>query len=298
MRRWRVGTISMGLSLVFLGSILLLSQFNKDWTYNVFVVWWPAILIILGLEMLIYYFLKKEENALITYDFLSIFFVAVIGTIGIGMTFLQSTGFIDELKKSIKTEYKTYELPAFKKELDGSVKNVVLEVDQHVNIESSSANDIQLFGTYFGEQQEIQTAKDYVTAKTAGNTLYVIIKNPPVKTGMFQQETRINPTMIVPKNVNLDVRGDHQGIAVYPNQLENDWRIEDAGHVAVRLDEKAKMNIKAETYSALPKELNWINKEKIAEDGDQSPMYKGTYGTGKDEPTLSITSSDELSIRK
>src|SRR5690625_7952784 len=78
MRTWRVGSISMGVSLLLLGVLLLLSQFFQVKVTTIFLTWWPVILIVLGLELLVYLFLSKQENPVIKYDFLSVVFVGFI----------------------------------------------------------------------------------------------------------------------------------------------------------------------------------------------------------------------------
>lgn len=72
MRTWRVGSISMGTLLLFLGVLLLLSQLAGWDSSHVLAGWWPVLLIVLGAEILVYLFQSKEEKPLLKYDFLSI----------------------------------------------------------------------------------------------------------------------------------------------------------------------------------------------------------------------------------
>lgn len=77
MRTWRVGTISMGLSLILLGGIIFYSTMVEQISaYQLLLSWWPVILIVLGVEMLIYFALNKKEEGRIKYDFLSVFFLS------------------------------------------------------------------------------------------------------------------------------------------------------------------------------------------------------------------------------
>ena len=79
MRTWRVGTISMGLTLILLGIFLVLSQLLNWKPAYAMTGWWPIIFIVLGIEILIYLFLAKQENPAVKYDVFSIFFVGFLG---------------------------------------------------------------------------------------------------------------------------------------------------------------------------------------------------------------------------
>src|SRR4051812_33308619 len=92
---WRVGTFSMGGSLLLLGIFLLLSQLIGIDFAHMLISWWPIIFVVLGLEILLYLFFAKRDNPVLRYDFLSIFFVGIIGMMGIGFTFLSTSGLLD-----------------------------------------------------------------------------------------------------------------------------------------------------------------------------------------------------------
>lgn len=75
MRKWRVGSISMGLSLIALGVTLFLSQLY-NWEVTTFILSWiPILLIILGIEILIYLLLSKQEQPIVRYD---VFFLSCL----------------------------------------------------------------------------------------------------------------------------------------------------------------------------------------------------------------------------
>ena len=85
MRTWRVGTFSMGLSIISLGCFLLFSvKRNSSIRYTNCMV--PVLLIILGAEVLLYLLFSKKEQSFIKYDIFSIFFIGVLGSVGIAFT--------------------------------------------------------------------------------------------------------------------------------------------------------------------------------------------------------------------
>ncbi|ASA97467.1 LiaF transmembrane domain-containing protein [Anoxybacillus flavithermus] len=57
MRKWRVGTVSMGASLILLGIVLFISQWEGMGAADIFASWWPFLLVLLGVEV----FVPKEK---------------------------------------------------------------------------------------------------------------------------------------------------------------------------------------------------------------------------------------------
>jgi hypothetical protein len=78
MRKWRVGTISMGLTLILVGCLLMMGQIQGYNGAQMIFEWWPVILISLGMEILAYVYFSKEENPKLKIDVLSIFIVIFI----------------------------------------------------------------------------------------------------------------------------------------------------------------------------------------------------------------------------
>lgn len=111
MRRWRVGTISMGISIISLGCFLLFSIISGMQVFDSFTAWWPLIFIVLGIEILLYVSFSKQEHPIIKYDIFSIFFIGVLGTIGIALYLLLSTGLLEEIRYSISTNEQTNDIP-------------------------------------------------------------------------------------------------------------------------------------------------------------------------------------------
>lgn len=103
MKTKRVGTISMALVLILFGIILLLSQFAIISAFELFIKLWPFILIILGLEILYYAYVSKEEVK-IRYDIFSIVTVIFILVINIAIYGLMETGAMDLIKIKVERE--------------------------------------------------------------------------------------------------------------------------------------------------------------------------------------------------
>ena len=85
MRRWRVGSLSMGIILLAFGVLLLVSFFVKVNVINIILMLWPIVLICIGLEIVLQLFLKRDEDIKIKYDVLSILFTSAILIVSTGI---------------------------------------------------------------------------------------------------------------------------------------------------------------------------------------------------------------------
>lgn len=97
MKRWRVGSLSMGLVLVAFGVLILVSLITRINVINVVYMLSPIVLICLGIEILLHLFIRNgSDDVKIKYDFLSIMFISVILLIGTGIYILTGLiGFFD-----------------------------------------------------------------------------------------------------------------------------------------------------------------------------------------------------------
>ncbi|MEH7235179.1 hypothetical protein [Bacillus sp. JJ1562] len=311
MRKWRVGSVSMGLSLVLLGVLLFISQIKEMQMIEPLLVWWPIILIVLGIEIVVYLFLSKQENPIVKYDFLSIMFVGIIGTIGIGFTLLSSVGLVDEVQGVIGAEHRSMDLPAVEEKLVDDIKRVVLETNGVTSkIEGSAANELHVFGVYKATvhpkaEPIISEAKDYVFTKVVGDTMYVTLKEPADQAGPFSTYTTMEPTIIVPSSIHLEVRGQHNHVSLYPGSLENNWVVDGASNVSVHVNEKSNILLSAVSNNELENgNIAWDNIDtterggidEVYEESNTEKLYKGTKKLGEGTYKLSIFNSDLVTV--
>jgi len=213
MRTWRVGTFSMGASLLFLGIFLLLSKFFSFDLLYVMTSWWPVILVVLGIEILVFLFLSRKEKPYLKYDFLSIFFVGVIGTAGIGFSILSSIGILEKVDEVLSRQEQTLDLPDLAQPVDSDVKRVVVNTNNYsLSVERTSGEEVSIFGTYRALLREneklISKTQDYVSVREKGDTLYIHVKGLPNDSlGPFDRYSTLSATLLVPKEVKLEIDG-------------------------------------------------------------------------------------------
>ncbi len=310
MRKWRVGTVSMGLSLVLLGVLLFITQIKGKFMFEPFLVWWPIILFVLGIEIIVYLFLSKQENPIVKYDFISILFVGILGTIGIGFTILTSMGLLTELQTLVVAEDKSFNLPSIEEEIPDNIKRIVLETNDHeAKIEGSDVNQINIFGTYSAKvnpnsNPPIADKDNYTLTKIVGDTMYVTIKATSRHSGPFSTYMAIDPTIIVPVNVRLEVRGKHNTIELHPGSLENHWTVDGPSYVTMHLEKNNDVLLSA-TSRNKPQNGNvkWDSIE-ISDKGGidefeeevNDKLYKGTLKIGNGIFHLNIFNSELISV--
>lgn len=272
MKKWRVGTISMGVSLLLLGILLLLSSFEGYQIFESFIIWWPSILIILGIEILLYQILSNKEQSFIKYDILSVIFVGIIGSVGIGFTLLFGSGLLDEVKAAVGATRVTAELPTVIQEIPSTVKNVVVEANNYpLTIEGVSSNEVRMFGSYdtvTNKDANKLDLEDYASFQTVGNTLYIQLRNLQQKELLFHGQGFMKVKVLVPENLPLEVRGTHNDIEVWLHQLKNDWVVMDAGSLEVNMEEKSNITLSALVNAhELVGNTEWTSIEKKESEG-------------------------------
>lgn len=213
-RTWRIGTVSMGLSLIFLGVLLFMKQALGMDVIEPILVWWPLILIVLGLEIVAYLFVFKQDSQTLRYDFISIVFIAILGSAAVLFTLLNSFGIAEEIETARHLETKTYALPEWGQNVSSDIeKVVVVEGNYRTEVDVTTSDELHVLGTYRitsddADAHSLITSKDDVGyTKVVGQTLYVYLKDLPRETGMFAQRSATGfATIVVPERLEVEVR--------------------------------------------------------------------------------------------
>ncbi|UNK20579.1 hypothetical protein MNQ98_11430 [Paenibacillus sp. N3/727] len=104
-RQWRVGTLSMGVSLLLLGLLVLTSQLKGTEIFDSALKWWPIVFVLLGIEIVGYtLFFRKGDY--VKYDVFSILLIGLLTFGCIVMAALTSTGLMDQIRREIGAVYK------------------------------------------------------------------------------------------------------------------------------------------------------------------------------------------------
>ncbi|MDQ0273539.1 hypothetical protein [Cytobacillus purgationiresistens] len=313
MRTWRVGTFSMGASLLLLGIYLLLSQIAGMEISHILMSWWPIILVVLGIEILLFLFFSKQEKPYLKYDILSILIVGFLGTIGIGFALLSSIGVVDRVAVAIDKEDRTYDLPAFEQALKEDIKRIVIDSGNNpLTIEGTNASEVSLFGTYraaTAKNEKLITApEDYVNTNVKGDTLYVTLKGLPNEaTGMFDYYGMMSAVVLIPQDVKLEVIGNHNAITLKPRELMSDWSIDKSSNTNIQLEANSNVKIVAANIDYIEgNQDGWqIKKKQKTEAVDDDGYYEepntgieeAIFKNGDGKHQIHVTNSSEVSLK-
>jgi hypothetical protein len=307
MRTWRVGSISMGASLLFLGIFLLLSQLLKWDSAYVLAGWWPVLLIVLGAEILVYLFLSKQEKPILKYDFLSIIFVAVIGTVGIGFTVLQATGLIEELQTFYDSEVRTADLPSYNYQVDDEVKRIVVDSSHYpITVETVTDKEVSVFGTYrssfTGGKPSLSNPEDYLMTTQKGDTLYITLKSLPDSNGWVQSGRELDATLVIPGSKSLEISSDYNEVTLKPRTISSSWEVSSSARVNLVLASSEDLIINAENVGDIQGEdVKWQYTEQTAvSDTDVNnegiPNKSATLKLGSGQHPITISHSDQVNV--
>lgn len=306
MRTWRVGTISMGISLVGLGLVLLVSQIADMNLTTILLSWWPLLFIILGTEILFYIYLSRKESSFVKYDILSILFVGLLGTTGIVLILLTSSGLMDQVRAAVNSEEKTVNLPGFNQKAGKGIQRVVLDSGPYpLTIESGNDGEVSVFGTY-GERvmkdadSLLKKAEDYLLVERNGDTLYISFKDLPIQNGILDSGTmNLKATLIIPAELAVEIDGQSNDLVLKPRKLLNDWSVKDSGYLSVFLQDNSDIKIDAREAEELEgPENGWKMTEVKQETNEQGIVKKnGIFNTGEGKHTLTVTDTFNVNVQ-
>lgn len=301
MRTWRVGTISMGMTLIFLGIFLVLSQL-LDWKPSYAMIsWWPIILIVLGVEILIYLILAKQDTPIVKYDLFSIFFVGVIGFIGIVFAIVSATGIFDKIHDWTNYEVKTIDLPTYSTKLDETITRVVVDTgSEPLTIETGITSEVAVFGTYVTEavkgKTPIEASDDYLFTEQKGDTLFINFKMLPQTLSPFGYHSERSTTMIIPDDVEVEIEANHQPLYVNSRSLMNDWTVMNAMDLNLNLSSELDVTLNVENVEHIKNNDKKWKIESIDDEEEFDHVQSGTFQLGKGTHIMNITDVMNIAV--
>jgi len=213
MRRWRVGTISMGVLLVATGLLLFISELNGTNGAGMILRWWPMILVVLGIEILAYVVFSREEQPKIKFDGLSIFLAVLIILVSTGIygvnTFMKSgfsQGIFGDMGvfKNQSLVNKSWDLEAAdvkKLQIDSSRGEIQVDAYDGDKIKV----DVAIMVKNNDEEQALKLAQDLVEV-TEGETVTLSTGNLDVLENNRNYQFNVNIAVKVPKALEFDIQ--------------------------------------------------------------------------------------------
>ncbi|WP_028609496.1 hypothetical protein [Paenibacillus harenae] len=208
-RTWRVGSLSMGITLMLMGTALAVSLWQDIESYEVLTWVAPIVFIMLGAELLLYLKFSGSDRAIVRYDWISVFFVGVIGTVSLGLALLMSTGLFDELQRGLQMTQRSAFVDTQSVQVPAEINKIVVHSMDGVEFDEADTREVKLFGQvrYWSAEKLDRLDDSLLRTNVVGSTMYVMIGTVERQDGGFVSDT-VNPqlTLIVPKGVEIQQR--------------------------------------------------------------------------------------------
>ena len=306
MRQWRVGSFSMALVLVLLGIVLLVAQYNELSAVELLVNWWPAALILLGIEILLAGYFSKEDHPRLKYDFFAVLMVVFVGLVSLGIYTLTSSGMMDMLNHALAASNYAVELPEERLAIPENIKKIVVErVDSNLTIRSQKETEevvyfgqAQISAASFEEAEEI-ASYDIFKSKLVGDTMYLQLEGFP-RPGGFEPQGILSTstTLILPGDRKFEFAGNNSygSLDLVLEHLENNWFIDHMGPIRVKLDEHIALEVRAVSEYELGGNVDWELEERKETTGQGKEKIKGTLKIGEGGGLLQLFSGHQIII--
>ncbi|MDD2573330.1 MAG: hypothetical protein WCS98_02025 [Bacillota bacterium] len=253
MRKWRVGTLSLGVLMIALGVIMLAAQFKQVAILDTLIIWWPIILVLIGAEILMQVYTAEEQQPKIKYDAFSIFIIFIMVFFSIGMYALTSTGVIEGIAWMVESSIVSVEIPSQRTAVDEGVEKVVVSASRgRVDVKKSSTSEVVVFGEAVvnaanNEEANALAEQNMAVIRREGNTLFIqFLSN--TWSGDFKPGIReIRHTLMLPQDVEVEVSGpNYFNLDIDGEAFGKDWLIKGDGSVSITTAASSDLTIDAQ----------------------------------------------------
>lgn len=187
-RVWKIGTYSMGITLIGIGLAFAASLWQAVTAYELLLWLAPIIFIVLGLELMIIHAPRFSRKYKIEYNWLSLFFVGCVGVGALILAAVLSTGVLDEVNEAFNIKDRSIYIEESAELSDQSIEKVVIRSQLGYEVrQQPGINEISLLGTVQYEARDPVKLADQQLLKTkqVGNVLYIFIQNLEYESNHF-----------------------------------------------------------------------------------------------------------------
>lgn len=289
MRQHRVGTLSLGVVLIFLGVFLLLNQINHQLnpnhqeSYNLIVKFWPVVLFLLGGEVL-WYASSNKENQNIKYDLFSIFLIFFLVIVSLGVYSVTQIGLLERLDKMVSTQHFTLQTPVEESLLDPSIEKIVIKAPNNLVIHTEPGDKLAVYGEAYVRADNMETAESllqekYTNTHKIGNTLYLSFQERVSGSDLSFQSHIEEFTLILPEDRQVMIEGNTHLNLMNP-VIKNDWVIDNNFiPIEIQLPADANLEMKASIRhkEMLSGNISW----EFTDEEERKQIAKAKLGEGK-----------------
>ncbi len=280
----------MAIALMAFGVILFLSQVNKFSALNMVLKIWPMILILIGLEILWFRYVSKDEGIVIKYDLFSIFIIFVILFLNIGIFTISESGLIHKIQRELLSENYNMNTVINEYVIDESINKIIIDDINNVVIRATEDNKISgvsklnVYATSKEEANELASS-DNIRYEKSGSILYVYSSNKI--NNSYGYANMRNLEIFLPENIDVDVMNCYNLDLIYSG-FSNKWIFDEIESVNIRLDKASNVAIKAFVNS-----LDFLN-------GNIKWSFNnfGEYVNGDGTNSINILNSSAITVNE
>ncbi|MGO4111499.1 hypothetical protein [Paenibacillus sp. YAF4_2] len=209
MREWRVGSLSMGITLLLIGISIAISIWSGTDALRMLLWVTPVVFILLGAELLIHLKFAGKKHPVMRYDWMSMFYVAVIGGGSLMMAAFASTGLLDEVRDQLQMTERTAIVQSEPVTVSAGVKKIVVQSLRPIQLDQGESRNVQLLGqVQYWSPKPLKQPEQMVATNMVGSTMYVLINGFEHKDGAIGSEN-INQelTLVLPQEIEVEKRG-------------------------------------------------------------------------------------------
>ena len=273
---------------------MLLSQIRQVMILETLLQWWPLILVLTGLEILVYVYTAKEPEPKVKYDVFSMLIVFLVVVCSIGAYAFTAAGIMERICWIVASNNRTVELPSQSVEVDESVKKVVISAPQgSLTVRRNSNQALTAFGyatvNVAGEEEiDVLLKQCRLTTQQEGEILFVQVLSVPWQGDTKPGVREIRRTLLVPSGIDVEINGSHFNLDLDSLAVQENWLIKGNGSVNITLADPADLFVDAQVrdLSQLKGNANW-EVEEITSPGD-SAHYHGHIKWGEGHKQLKL----------
>lgn len=290
MRRQRVGTLSLGILLIVLGILLLTAQFKQRLILDMLLIWWPLILVLIGVEILWYVYTSTEQEPKVKYDAFSIFIIMVIVFSSIGIYALTATGVVERVSRNIKSSIVSADVPSQRFPVREEIKKIIIYAPGgKLDIKRNSNPDIIVFGRAVVDAIDNEEAKalieeNPVVFQEEGNMLFVQFPADVRSGGPNPYIREMRHTLLMPANQSVEVSGDYFYVSIDTKALGKGWLIKGNGILNITADKEGddlSLRAQVDDPERLKGNVNWQLEESGGDGTDGRSAFEGRLKWGE-----------------
>ena len=301
-RQWRVGTFSMGIALIALGLFLIFARVYELPVMWYVVKWWPLLLVLLGLEMVVYNLLANAQKSALrfTYDIFSIFLVAVFLCFSAAFYFVETAGVIAMAQKFLLSAPQVVEAEKIAYPVSDHLQALSLEVESGtLNLRAYDGDNIKVSVIYKGhflsrEEAEAFAADQYIKQELLGDTLSLRLFKPAVAHHFFNHPApEQEVTVFIPEGIDVEVLRAWGHLQLHLREVKNNWDISfEGGNSTITIEQASNFSLQAEIlqHGSIEGNITWDQLEtKHKDDSDRvRPHLHAVKKWGEAERSITL----------